>query len=295
VGVTRRTYWHLAKLGTRPSDYDIATSRLLYYPGRGFETNVPLAAWYRDYQDGSALRCSDWDQFRDPRETTYAKYTELQRAKEAFVDGVLAAGGRPPSPAWKDTLARVLPPLRFPVHALQMLAAYAGHMAPGGRIVIACAFQAADEVRRIQRLAYRMRELDLADTGREQWERDASWQPLRELVERLLVTRDWGELLIALQLAVKPRFDALFGGYLGELAREAGDDALANILFSLDEDARWHASWSHELVRVAVADRPANADVIAGYLERWRAPAQRAIAAFADVLGPRATAIAEAE
>ena len=28
-----RTYWHLAQLGRVPSEYDVGTSRLLYYPG----------------------------------------------------------------------------------------------------------------------------------------------------------------------------------------------------------------------------------------------------------------------
>ena len=45
-GAPPRTYWHL--LGTKrvPSEYEIVSSRLLYYPGRGFEVKVPAAAWY---------------------------------------------------------------------------------------------------------------------------------------------------------------------------------------------------------------------------------------------------------
>ena len=57
---------------------------------------------------------------------------------------------------WVDTLERLLPPLRYLYHGLQMLAAYVGQMAPSGRITIAAALQAADEMRRVQRIAYRM-------------------------------------------------------------------------------------------------------------------------------------------
>ena len=51
-----------------------------------------------------------------------------------------------------------------------MLAAYVGQMAPSGRITIACALQAADEMRRVHRLAYRMALLrrlrpDFGDAG----------------------------------------------------------------------------------------------------------------------------------
>jgi hypothetical protein len=35
------------------------------------------------------LNCSKWEAFRDPRETTYTKHTELQMKKETFVDGIL--------------------------------------------------------------------------------------------------------------------------------------------------------------------------------------------------------------
>jgi len=294
--VTQRTYWHLARLGRRPSDYDIASSRLLYYPARGFELEVPLSAWYREHQTGSPLVAIDWERFRDPRETTYTKYTELMKTREAFVDGVLAASDPSRLTAeWRATLDRVLPPLRYPVHGLQMLAAYVGHMAPSGRIVIACAFQAADEVRRIQRLAYRTRQLwdAAAGFGRDAWQSDPMWQPLREVIERMLAIRDWGEAFVALALALKPRFDELFVAQLGELARKSGDDTFANVLFSLAEDSRWHAEWSAELVRVALADRPENRQVIRDWLERWNPLARRATAAFESIFGTR-TGSAEA-
>ena len=298
----QRTYWHLGDLGRKPNDYDIATSKLLYYPARGFETNLPIDDWYRRFQRESPLQCSDWEQFRDPRETTYTKYTELQRIKEAFVDGALQAAedrghDRALAPAWLETLAGLLPPLRYPVHGLQMIAAYVGQMAPSGRIVVASLFQAADELRRVQRLAYRMRQLQELDPGfgaqaRTEWESAARWQPLRELIERLLVTYDWGEAFVALCFAVKPRFDALFATRLGELARRSGDELLGNLVFSLDEDCRWHRDWSRALVHTAISDRPANREVIEAWLVKWDPLAIRAVEAFAPILGEQSDALA---
>jgi toluene monooxygenase system protein E len=181
-----RTYWHLRELGRRPTEYDIATSRLHYWTARGFEVRVPLAEWYARYQRESPFRCRDWEAFSDPRRTTYTTYTELQRGRETFVDGVLHSidagyDGRLP-PAWIAGLDRLLAPLRYPAHGLQMLAAYVGQMAPGSRITIAAAFQAADEMRRIQRLAYRMRQLqetspEFGRFARRTWQEDPVWQP----------------------------------------------------------------------------------------------------------------------
>ena len=112
-----RTYWHLERLGRRPTDYEIATSRLLYYEGRGFEVTTPIADWYSRHQEGSPLRATDWEAFADPRETTYTKYVEMQKRKELFVDGLFqsmeeTAYDRALSPAWLTRLSDVLGPLR---------------------------------------------------------------------------------------------------------------------------------------------------------------------------------------
>ena len=73
-----------------PTEYEIVTSKLLSYTGEGFtgkrfELDVPLLDWYKRFQQDSPLTCSSWENFRDPRETTYTKYTEIQRDKEIFV------------------------------------------------------------------------------------------------------------------------------------------------------------------------------------------------------------------
>src|SRR5204863_2455175 len=83
-----KTYSHLAGARRMPTEYEIVTSRLHYYVGRGFEIAAPLEAWYREKQSGSPLTCPDWDVFTDPRETTYTKYVDIQKDREAHVDAV---------------------------------------------------------------------------------------------------------------------------------------------------------------------------------------------------------------
>ena len=90
----QKTYWHLDRERRMPTEYDIVTSKLLCYTGEGFtgkrfELDVPLQRWYRLYQESSLLTCTSWEKFHDPRETTYAKYTDLQTDKEIFVDSLL--------------------------------------------------------------------------------------------------------------------------------------------------------------------------------------------------------------
>jgi toluene monooxygenase system protein E len=291
----RKTYSHLADRQRMPTEYELVSTGLHDYTRRGgFEVNVPIAAWYEQYQSRSPLRCRDWERFRDPRETTYAKYTRIQTKKEIFVDGILQSideigYDRGLGEAWRATLARAFAPFRYPFHGLQMIAAYLGQMGPSGQITIACAFQTADEIRRVQRIAYRMRQLQqtypgFGEESRACWQSDPIWQPLREAVERLLVTYDWGEAIVALSLSLKPMIDELFLAHFAALAWQEGDTLLREILFSLDEDARWHREWSLALFQLAVEDDPDNRKVIQGFLDRWHPRTRRAIEALAPVL-----------
>ena len=51
----RRTFWHLEGKRRVPTDYEIKSSRLLYYPERGLAVKTPVGAWIERYQAGSPL------------------------------------------------------------------------------------------------------------------------------------------------------------------------------------------------------------------------------------------------
>ncbi len=289
VRSTHKTFRHLAEGRRLPSEYEIATTGLLYYLPQGFEVPTPLKAWYDRYQAGSSLKGADWEQFHDPRESTYARWVELQDRQETQLDGLLdamdTAYDSALPPAWIETWEWAFGPLRYPLHGLQMVAAYVGSMAPAGRIVVPALFQAGDEMRRIQRAAYRLAQLRVnrpgfGDRSLKLWREDAAWQPLRRLVERLLVTYDWGEALIALNLCVKPAVDGLFFAHAAATARGQRDPLWAEVLGSLHQDGLWHRAWATELVTVAIAADRANADVIRGWVDRWLPPAREAAEAF---------------
>lgn len=297
--MAQKTYWHLLSQKRMPTEYEIVTSKLLLYTGEGFtgkrfELDVPLQQWYRQYQEGSPLTCSSWEKFIDPRETTYTRYTEIQLEKEIFVDGILAEIETTDydarlSRSWLQILEEFLAPLRFPVHGLQMAAAYLAQMAPGGRLTIAATLQAADEVRRVERLAYRLRQLQIAypefaADSKSIWQHASAWQPLRQFIEQLLVTYDWAESFTALNLVIKPLFDHLFMVYFSDLALREGDHLLEQLLYSLNEDCQWHRDWSHALVRMAIQDKSANRDVLQSWINRWSPLGLRAVGAISPSL-----------
>ena len=294
----QKTYWHLLQQKRMPTEYEIVTSKLLCYTGEGFtgkrfELDVPLKDWYRRYQEESPLVCSSWEKFHDPRETTYTKYTGVQREKEVFVDGILdeielTGYDAHLRPAWLHRFARVVAPFRYPGHGFQMIASYIGQMAPSGRITIAAALQSADEMRRIQRIAYRIRQLQeiypgFGADGKTLWETDSLWQPLREVVEKLLIAYDWAESFVGLNLVLKPLVDNLFMKYLSDVALAEDDYLLGQIFYSLNEDCQWHRQWSESLVRMAIEDHAHNRETIQAWIDRWYPLATRAVHAFTSL------------
>jgi toluene monooxygenase system protein E len=274
-----------------PSEYEITSSKLLYYDAaRGFEVTTPIQAWHRKFAVESPLRVADWGRFRDPLETTYTAYVDRQKERETFVDGLLGSieasdYDRRLSPGWLTTLEAILPVLRYPCHGLTMVAAYVGQMAPESRLVITQLFQSADETRRIQRIAYRMQQLrtvapSFGEQSRAAWQTGREWQPLRRAVETLLVTYDFGEALIALNLVVKPMFDRLFTSDLAKLAEDSGDPRLGQLLYSLGEDSRWQRDVARALVRVAIEERAENRQVIDDWVRLWQPRVREGLSAL---------------
>jgi len=292
----QKTYAHLASLGRMPSQYELVTTKLDYGASHPFEVELPIAAWYAKYRDESPLAACDLEAFRDPRETTYAKYTATQQTKEAHVDGILRSideRGYDASlgDSWLATLDRVLPPLRFVFHGSQMLAAYLAQIVPSGRLRVAFAMQAADEVRRVQRFAYRTAQLRRARDGfgataRTRFETEPAWQPVRRIIEELFVVYDFTEAFVAFDLCVKPILDELYLVELGDIAREAGDPLLGEILFSLADDSAWHRGVAEALVALVLDSRPETRGSIRDAAARHLPNATRAILEHAEGLGP---------
>jgi toluene monooxygenase system protein E len=295
----RKTYTRLAAGRRIPTEYELVSTDLHYNHPRRFELTAanPVVAWYYRYREGSALQARDWERFSDPRRTTYRGYNQLQDSREDVIDGLLreiddTAYDQELGGEWVRFLDRWYFPLRFPVHGLQMLASYIAQLAPASRITNCAAFQAADELRRLQRIAYRTVQLggppsetESPRRHRADWENATAFQPLRELLERALIAYDWGEAFTVTNLVIKPRIDRLVNQEIaGTLAAANGDPLLASIHFSLEEDARWHRAWTAALLRHLIEDTPANGDVVSGWIQKWNPVASRALEALAEIL-----------
>ncbi|MGD9526469.1 aromatic/alkene monooxygenase hydroxylase subunit beta [Pseudonocardia sp.] len=300
-----KTWSHLAKNRRRPTEYEIVSTNLLWSTDDdapwAMGPSVPLSRWYIEYRNSSPLRHEDWDGFRDPDQLVYRTYNMIQDGQESHVDGLLAdhsgndhdAGL---SPEWVATLARFYTPGKYLLHTVQMAAAYLAALSPASTIENCFIFESGDQLRWVSRVSYRTAELRAAHPEREfggqerrVWEDDGAWQGFRELMERTLVTWDWAEQFVVLNLVAKPAVDAALLRSLSTVAQQNGDTLLALLcraqLIDSDRTDRWsEALLAYALESAEHGDR--NRELVRGWFERWAPLADAAVEAYCGALSP---------
>jgi toluene monooxygenase system protein E len=297
-----RTWSAFGDVRKMPSEYEIVTHDTNYSARKGrdaaLEQNPSSVAnlWFLTYRDRSPLRADDWLGFRDPDEITYRAYVAAQHHHETVVAGILeeyAAARRDEglAPGWRATLGALFTPTRFPLHGLQMCAAYLGQIAPSSYITNCAAFAAADLLRRVSLVAYRTRALErtFPDAGfgteeRQRWEADTAWQATRRAMELALTAYDWAESFTAVNLVLRPTLDDLWLRQLGELARANDDDQTWLLLCNLQLDAQRCQRWSAALARYAIAKFPENAALLRRWIHVWAPRADDAVAGLARIV-----------
>jgi len=300
-----RTWSDFGNLRRVPTEYEIVTHNLTYSarPGRAAALEEgpasPANRWIKTYRDESPLQADDWNAFRDPHQLTYRKYVALQDESETVIASLLdkysdARHDDGLDAVWVGALARTFTPLRYPLHAFQMCASYVGQIAPTSYVTNAAAFTAADMLRAVSLVAYRTRELETAhpEAGfasgeRAIWETDPNWQPLRRALEKALVVFDWAESFCAVNLVLRPAFDAYLYGSLAEVARANGDELTWLLLTNLRADGERCRDWSIALARFAHAQRANNPAVLRGWFEAWEPAADEIAEGLANLLAAR--------
>jgi toluene monooxygenase system protein E len=279
-----KTWSAFGNLGRRPTEYEILTHNLNHTTGP-----VPLEmgpevhgnVWLREHRDSMKLTVPDWDAFRDPDAVTYGSYVAEQDDQETYVEGLLEQFDRDGydqslSPQALDLLAAALTPGRYLAHGLQMLSAYLQQLAVSSYVGNCAAFQTADQLRRVQLIAYRTTQLRLTHEGRgfgagerHRWETDPNWQPVRKAIELAFVEYDWDRAFVVTNLVVKPVADLLMIEQLSRQAIAVGAQLDALVLENLWRDSLRSQRWTSALVTFLGEADGGNRDVLQGYLDEF--------------------------
>jgi len=279
-----RTWSGFGDLGRKPTEYEVVTHKLnhtMREPPLELSPDAHGNVWLKKHRDGMRLSVPDWDAFRDPDQLTYRKYVKSQDDSETYIDGVLREfdelHGPAHLPAATDFLQACLTPTRYLVHGLQMMSAYLQQLAPSSYIGNCSAFQTADQLRRVQRVAYRTKQLDLAyparsfgKTERREWEERPEWQGMRKGIEQLLITFDWDDAFVGLNLVIKPLADEITLRQFAMVARDLDADLDALLADNLFLDAKRSCQWSAALCQFVIAANPHNRGHLDELFAKWR-------------------------
>lgn len=296
-----KTWSAFGDLGRRPTEYEIVTHNLNHTTGA-----VPLEmgpdvhgnVWLRTHRDAIKLTVPDWDAFRDPDAVTYATYCAGQDDQETYVEGLLEEYDGLGYDAALDgealgLLRRVLTPGRYFAHVGQMLSSYVQQLAPGSYVSNCAVFQTADQLRRVQLIAYRTRQLqlthpdqDFATGERDTWENHADWQPLRRAAELALAEFDWDRALVVTNLVVKPVGDLILLRQFGRQAELTGTVLDALIADNLWLDSERSQRWTTALMKFLTAADAGNADVLQGLVAEFAPLGHAMIEGGAKLLAP---------
>lgn len=298
-----RTFEHLQGR-RRPNVYDEITSHVQWgetFRGRFPGLDLPAdGAHYHfpehyklGYWDPSKTKWTsdDWEAFRDPAQLTYRTYHEVQSVREHALTAVLDAGRRSRAltdvdDAWVEALRGFFGALRFSEWGVSMACQYVSRFAIVASITNCALLQSFDELRHTQRIAEWTTELETVHGGfgdyRAHWMQAAAFQPLREYLERVCVTKDWGEVVLATNIVLEPLFQPVQHALLSDVAQAHRDAVLPHLSYSLELDEERHWGWGRALAQMLHADEH-NVARTQEWIELWYPRAEAAVSAFGGV------------
>jgi Methane/Phenol/Alkene Hydroxylase len=286
----------------RPTEYESNTVGLQSGSSGWLHVGWPLR-----FDDGrppfttasTALRCSHWQDFRDPSQLWQRPYVARLNREEQTLDTLTGEALRnglaqAMNPAWRDqVLGKYYAAWPFVEYGECLALCYAVREALADTITFAVAFEASDKMRHHQDIVHLIFELQEAFPGftdaaaRPAWLNDPVFSPLRENVERIVALKDWAEILVAINLVLEPLVGELFKTEL--LARNAarnGDPVTPMLLAGARRDSRRHRETTQELVRLVNADPEhgrENQQTLRDWLKRWQPLSERAALALRPV------------
>jgi hypothetical protein len=300
--IGNRTFTWFTPQGRRPTEYELYTVGQHSTPDEWLRVG-----WPSRFDDGrdpyvaesTQVRSSRWRDWRDPFGVWQRPYVQVanfeQQALDRLIPPALAGGGLGAiNPAWlTEAIGRYYAVWPFAEYGLFLSLCYAIREALADTVTFALAFEATDKLRHQQdvvRFLLDLADLDPAfsdDQARDAWMSDPVLVPVRENVERIVSLNDWGEILVAINLAFEPLVGALVKDeFLARQASRNGDPVTPMILAAARRDTDRHLTTTSSLVRFLASDPEfgtTNRQVMTHWVRRWSGESAAAAQAAAGL------------
>jgi phenol hydroxylase P1 protein len=293
----RHTYQNVIdRLGDQPASRYLEAT-LDVEPRENFHYR-PTWAQDRELYDPryTALRLTDPYTYTDPRQLYYTPYvTQRAALHEEFGKTLAYLEERDLLPrlprAWQEVLAAVVLPLRHYESGAQLVSVAGARFAYGTSLEQCCTFASFDRIGNAQMLSRVGIALgggtgEVLTRAKREWMSGAHLQPLRRLVEQIMVTGDWAEGILAVDQADSLLYPLLYRG-LDEAALLGGAGAYSLVA---QHFAAWFADqrkWLEALVAAWAGDEQhgtANREILARIGQVWGGRAREAVAALVPMV-----------
>lgn len=286
----RNTFDHLAarfgdKAATRYQEatYDVQPEANFHYK--------PLWDPEREIFDKrrTAIVMKDFYALKDPRQFFYGSYTMTRAKQQEALDGHVQFIEKRdlmrhlPAEV-QNAIITLLVPMRHYEWGANMANAQIAAYGWGTAITQAAMMATMDRLGMAQHLSRLGLLLDGNQgssllTAKTEWTDNPIFQPLRNRVEDLFVTKDWFETMVAQNLVADALVYPLFFLHYDNRVISAHGQALSLVL---DYMMKWYqetAKWVDAVVKTAAAESPENKALISGWIGKWRG-------GFAEALAP---------
>jgi phenol/toluene 2-monooxygenase (NADH) P1/A1 len=293
----RQTYQNVIdRFGDQPASRYLEAT-LDVEPRENFHYRPTWAADRELYDERfSALRLTDPYAYTDPRQFYYTPYVTNRAAMHDEFGKTLAYMEKrdllAKLPAgWRSVLASVVIPLRHYESGAQLVTVAGARFAYGTSLEQCCTFAAFDRVGNAQMLS----RVGIATGGgggdqlkiaKQEWLDGAHLQPLRRLVEEIMVVDDWAEGLLAVDIIDSLVYPLVYGG-LDEAALLSGAGAYSLFAQHLTGWFADQRKWLDALVTAWATDPEkgeGNRESLARIVTTWGPRAQEAVGALAAVI-----------
>lgn len=282
----------------RATQYEEVTVHVQWDP-----KNYAVQGWFNRDINGcpawnersTALKARDWWAYRDPNEEWFRPYVSRQAAIGGHIERSIASARRAGlfsgfTPSWRAFLATHYAVYRFPEYGLFMALSYAQREALSDVVASPMVFQGLEKDRHAQDIALYGMELESAIDGfsdeacKRLWLESPLWQATRELIERLMGCRDWGEINFVINLIHEPLVAALFNTeFVLRFAPRHGDSVTPVVAEGAESDREIRRRSALELTRFLIEQDPANRAIMTAWLATWTPRACAAMRALSPL------------
>lgn len=301
----RQTYGHIARrFGEKPATryqeatYDLQATtnfhyKLLWQEGKDLNDKTH-----------TAIVMEDWYAFRDPRQFYYGAYVQNRARMQEGAEHNYAFFAKRNSAEvipeiTKQAIITALLPLRHVEQTANLNCLSGSAYGYGTAITQACLYAGMDRLGMAQYLS-RMGLLLDGNSGdslieaKTQWMDNPAWQGMRALCEKMLVQKDWFEMLLVQLLILDTYIATVSYQAFDTWLNDNGGRDIGMLTEFMQDDLKDLRNWSDSVFKIAVAESEENKAQLNAWLSAWVPVVANAYQAVAEqALGENASVALE--